>query len=302
MKYLKIALDWTPNTNHIGFFVALELGFYQDLGLKIALSHPEEDNYALTPAKKVEIGDAQLALCPLESIISYQTKQQPFDAVAIATLFQEDLSELVVLEDGPITRPKELDNRSYASYKARYEDEIIRQMIINDGGEGTIQVVYPDKLGIWETLLTQKYDATWIFSNWEGVQARTKGIQLRTFRLADYGIPYGYSPVIMASRKNVDNDPSAYTAFIKATKEGFLYAKKHPKEAIAILGPHVSEQDKDIDVLESQLETIPAYGSDSKWGTFERERVEQFLNWLKTMGLETAPLTFQHLIYSSFNI
>ncbi|MEM1260544.1 MAG: ABC transporter substrate-binding protein [Bacteroidota bacterium] len=301
MKTLKLALDWTPNTNHIGFFVAQELGFYEKWGLHVELLNPEDDNYTLTPAKKVENEIAHLALCPLESIISYQTKKQPFDSVAIATLFQEDLSEIVVLEDSPIQRPKELDGYSYASYKARYEDEIVRQMIKNDGGKGTIKLVYPDKLGIWETLLSKKYDATWIFSNWEGVQARGKGIKLRGFRLADYDIPYGYSPVIMASKKRVDYNPSIYTAFVNATKQGFLYAKHKPEEAVAILKPHVSKQDRDIDLLESQHRTIPAYGEDGNWGRITSQRVEQFLKWLKIRGLERTPLSWEHLIYSGID-
>ena len=298
MKTVKLALDWTPNTNHIGFFVAQELGFYEELGLQVELLNPEDDNYALTPAKKVEMGVADMALCPLESIISYQTKKQPFDAVAIATLFQEDLSEIVVLEDSPIERPKELDGHSYASYRARYEDEIVRQMMINDGGQGTIKLAYPDKLGIWETLLSKKYDATWIFSNWEGVQARSKGIKLRGFRLANYDIPYGYSPVIMASKKRVDENPSLYTTFIEGTRKGFLYSRQTPEKAVAILKPNVSEQDRDIDLLASQLETIPAYGNDMNWGRIASHRVEQFLHWLKSTGLETAPLSWEQLIYS----
>ena len=136
MRTFRLALDWTPNINHIGFFVAKELEFYDELGLKLELLNPEVDNYALTPAKKVEKGIADMALCPLESVISYRTKQHPFDAVAIATIFQEDLSAIVVLAESDSTRPKDLDGRSYASYKARYEDEIVKQMIINDGGNG----------------------------------------------------------------------------------------------------------------------------------------------------------------------
>jgi len=49
---------------------------------------------------------------------------------------------------------------TYASYQARYEDHIVKQMIRNDGGNGDIQITYPDKLGIWNTLLQGKVDAT----------------------------------------------------------------------------------------------------------------------------------------------
>ena len=44
MKKLRIALDWTPNVNHIGFFVAHELGFYQNLGIDFEFLNPKDDD------------------------------------------------------------------------------------------------------------------------------------------------------------------------------------------------------------------------------------------------------------------
>ena len=56
MTNLKLALDWTPNINHIGFFVAQEKGFYQAFDLAVELLDPALDNYQTTPAKKSRIG------------------------------------------------------------------------------------------------------------------------------------------------------------------------------------------------------------------------------------------------------
>lgn len=301
MKLLKLALDWTPNINHLGFFVAKALKFYDEVGLEVRLSDPSEDNYAVTPAKKVELEIADMALCPLESVLSYRSKQQPFDAVALATLFKEDLSAIVVLGDSKIQRPRDLDGRSYASYKARYEDEIVRQMIKNDGGKGQVELAYPDKLGIWETLQSGQYDATWIFLNWEGVQAEEKGLVLRKFRLVDYDIPYGYSPIILASQRQVEKDQLSYSAFLQATKKGFLYAKQNPEEAIKILAPLVAEQDRDIDLLRSQKITSASYGKEEDWGKMESHRVDLFLNWLKTRGLEKSWIRAEELVYKGLH-
>jgi len=33
---------------------------------------------------------------------------------------------------------------------------------------------------------------------WEGVDARIKGVELNAFKTASYGIPYGYTPVLVA--------------------------------------------------------------------------------------------------------
>ncbi|GMN06861.1 ABC transporter substrate-binding protein [Croceitalea sp. MTPC5] len=297
MKRMRMALDWTANTNHSGFYVAQKKGFYEEQGLEVELLTPDMDNYALTPAKKVELEMAELALCPFESIISYNTKMQKFHAVAIASIFREDISAIVALKDSGINSPKDLDDKVYASYNARYEDGIVKQMIKNDGGVGALELVNPKKLGIWETLLTGKYDATWIFMNWEGVHASSRKIALNTFKMADYAIPYGYSPVIMAGKNSVHSHESMYRSFLKATKKGFLYAKDNPDYAVDSIKPFLAKGDKDIDVLESQKFSNRYYGDETNWGILDKEEVKAFLNWLYETKFETAQLQYQDLVF-----
>ena len=143
MNKLKIALDWTPNVNHVGFFVAQEKGFYEEEEVDLTIISPLTDDYALTPAKKLELGQVDFALCPTESLISFRTKESPFSMVALATILQDDLSAIVTLSDSDIARPMALDGKIYSSYKARYEDQIVREMMKNDGGEGHLHCIYP---------------------------------------------------------------------------------------------------------------------------------------------------------------
>ena len=165
MTTLKVALDWTPNVNHIGLFVANEMSFYTEQQLDVHLISPLDDDYATTPGKKLETGGADFAIAPFETVISLNNKANTVAAIAIYAILQEDLSSIATLRSSGIDRPKALDGRVYASYKARYEDHIIQQMVKNDGGQGNLQLEYPDKLGIWNTLLQGKADATWIFDN-----------------------------------------------------------------------------------------------------------------------------------------
>jgi ABC-type nitrate/sulfonate/bicarbonate transport system substrate-binding protein len=91
-------------------------------------------------------------LPPFETVISLNNKKKLVDAIAVFAILQEDISSIVTLKTSNIQSPKRLDNKVYASYKARYEDHIVRQMIKNDGGKGTINISYLNKLGIWNTL------------------------------------------------------------------------------------------------------------------------------------------------------
>jgi ABC-type nitrate/sulfonate/bicarbonate transport system substrate-binding protein len=296
MKKIKVALDWTPNINHIGFFVAQEKQWFVDAGLDVKLLNPADDNYQVTPAKKVEQGLADFALSPTESVISYRTKATPFPMIAVAAVMQEDLSAIVVLENSEIQSPKELDGTTYASYQARYEDHIVKSMIKNDGGSGEIEIAYPQKLGIWNTLVDGTYDSTWVFMNWEGVEAEKAGIKLRSFKMSDYNIPYSYSPVIIANEKLFEEHLDVYIQCLSLVKAGYLFANSHPEEAAELLRPHLPEKDQSsIDVLRAIELTAPHYGGD-QWGMMDEKVIEDFLQWLRDRDLETSPLSASDII------
>lgn len=295
-KNFRLALDWTPNVNHIGFLIGLEKGYYEDLNINLDIIDPQADNYKETPAKKVELGKADAALCPTESLISYRSKKSPFPLKAVAAIYASDVSAICTLESSNINSPKELDDKIYASYQARYEDHIVRQMINNDGGNGDIQITYPDKLGIWNTLLKGKADATWIFTNWEGIQADSKKIGLNYFKMSDYNIPYSYSPVIAIDEDAFGLDKSLYRDFIKATKRGFLQAKNDPTDAAAILEKYVPDHDKDID-LESAVRFSADHIEDAKdWGKMRIDQVSAFLEWIHDNGLEKKRFTADEVV------
>ncbi len=299
MTELTLALDWTPNINHIGFFVAREKRIFQSHGLNVQLLDPAADNYQITPAKKVERGEADLALCPMESVISYRTKAEPFPLKAIAALLQEDLSAIAVGPDSDIRSPKDLDGKTYASYHARYEDAIVQQMIRNDGGRGDLRISYPDKLGIWDTILQGRADATWIFLNWEGVEAESRGVELNAFNLKDYGIPYSYSPVLAADENKLEAQGEALTRFLAASKQGFLFARAEPAEGAGLLAPFLPASDRHIDLDRSLAYSAPYFGDADKWGRMDPERVQVFLNWLKQHELESHPLQAAELVTNS---
>lgn len=69
-----LALDWTPNINHVGFFVAVSRGYFSANGLKVIINSPHADDYKATPAQKVANGTAQVAICPSESVVSYASQ------------------------------------------------------------------------------------------------------------------------------------------------------------------------------------------------------------------------------------
>lgn len=281
MQKLKIALDRTPNTNHTGLLVANELVFYKELDLDLSIISPANDAYFVTPAKKLELGEVDLAVVPTESLFSLLLKENKVLIKGIYAILQEDTSAIVTLKSSNINNPKDLDGKIYASFKARYEDKIVQQMVINDGGKGDFTITYPEKLGIWETILAKKSDASWIFKAWEGIEAQTQGLELNEFSLKDYGIPYGYSPLIIAKTELIDNNAQLLKNFVIATQKGYLFAQNNPEKAVEILSKYVPERDlANIDILKSQNYLNQFYGNEQIVGKMEAQVFQTFINWL----------------------
>ena len=286
MKKIKLALDWTPNINHIGFFVAKEKGFYKENDLKVEFLTPDLDDYLITPAKKVEMNISDFGLCPTESLISFRTKKNPFILKGLMTIFQEDVSAIATVESNNILRPKHLDGRSYASYKARYEDKIVKKMIINDGGIGNLKIFYPKRLGIWNTLIENKYDSTWIFINWEGVEASKKNINLELYKMSDFGIPYSYSPILFSSSDYINNNSNTVRKFIESSRKGYTYCYENMDEAVSILNKFVPITDKGIDLIECLKISIDHFGPRENFGKIDLKKIDIFLKWLKDNNID----------------
>lgn len=278
---IRLALDWTPNTNHTGFYVALATGAYRRVGLDVRFLLPDTDGYELTPAKRLTEGGADLAIAPSESVFSYQANGIPVKAVA--AVLARDASAIVTLKDSGLVRPGQLDGKVYASYAARYEDDIIRQMIRNDGGNGEFVSSQPARLAIWQALLAKEADATWIFLPWEGVEAEVQGIELNQFLLEDYAIPYGYSPVLIANSDWATQNADGLRQFLAATAEGFTFAAQNPDEAAQMLidtANHPTLNDHAFVKKSQQMVSDYYLNEAGQWGKMQQSVWESFTNFL----------------------
>lgn len=282
-----LALDWTPNTTHIGFFVAQALGAYREAGLALRLQTPQDDGYTLTPAVKVARGLAHFGLAPSETLLSFALQPDKPALRAVAAVLQQDTSAIAVPAAGPVLRPAQLDGRHYASYSARFEVAIVRALLRADGGRGDLVEVRPQRLSAPAMLDSGDADATWVFSHWEGLQALRSGRPLRQFRLGDYGLPYGYSPVLLARAAWLQAEPGLVAAFVQASARGWQFAAQQPQQAAALLqaeAAHPSLADSAF-VAESARLLAPAIlDAQGRWGSMALSRWVDFAQLLVRLG------------------
>jgi len=226
MRTVRLAPDWLPNTNHIGFYVAQAKGYYADEGLRLEI--PPFDGEAM-PNRKIVTGDTEFGLMPQQSILSMRARG--VDVVSVAALIQPNTTTLAVRAESGITRPRELARRRYASYGTEFEVAMVEEMIRADGGVGAPALVGAEKLDILPALFDGTIDIAWGFYAWEGMQAELAGHALRHFFVAQSGVPNEYFPLLFTIRDYANREPTLVRAFVRATGRGYEDAAVHPEEA-----------------------------------------------------------------------
>ena len=177
-------------------------------------------------------------------------------------------------------------------------------MVKTDGGnQQGVQIERSvGKLNMFDAVKSGRIDATWIFVPWEGVEAEFEGVKTKNFKLEDYGIPYGYSPVIA---RNAEKSPSdeVLRAFVQATREGYEHAMKNPDDVAKVL-KEICTPKRNDDFLRKSQQSINQYYSDGrgKLGSMEKSKWTVWLKWLREreMLIEDAPVTEEKIFTNEF--
>ena len=176
-----LALDWTPNTNHSGIFVALQKGYYQQNGIDLKLTPYSSSVY---PEQLVASGKAEFGISFPESVTTLRAQNTPI--VSIAAIIEHNTSALVTLKSSGLDSVAKLAGKRYAGFGAPYEQPVISEMLSCGGATNTSFQNVTTQLDPIAALKSGQFDFAWIYLGWEGIEAQRQGIALNTFPLVDY--------------------------------------------------------------------------------------------------------------------
>jgi ABC-type nitrate/sulfonate/bicarbonate transport system substrate-binding protein len=224
-----LALDWTPNTNHTGIYVALAQNWYRSEGIDLHLL-PYSAN--VSPDVLVSNGKADAGISFTEGIVTDAAVGQ--SVVSIAAIIQHNTSALVTLASSGLTRPRDLDGKIYGGFGAPYEQSVVSLVIQKDGGKGQFKNVTLS-VDAMQALESHRIDFVWVYEGWEVIQAQREGFRLNIFPITNYGIPDYYTPNIITSPAEIKQKPDLLHKFMLATACGYEYARTHPQQAAQML-------------------------------------------------------------------
>lgn len=282
---ITVVLDWTPNTNHTGIFVAQEKGYFKDAGLNVEVVQPPEDGATTLVAS----GKAQFGVSFQDSLAPAFVGDSPIPVTAVAAMLQHNTSGIISRANEGIDTPKGLEGKKYATWDMDIEKETIREVMKADGGNFDLVELIPSTVtDEVSALQSHSVDAIWIFYGWAGVACEVAGLDTDYFEFADIDPVFDYyTPVIIGNNNWLDENPETAKAFLDALSKGYTYAAENPKESADILMEAAPELKSNTELVYASQEYLSKeYIADAqKWGVFDADRWAGFFEWLNENNL-----------------
>ncbi|HIZ18848.1 MAG TPA: ABC transporter substrate-binding protein [Candidatus Olsenella stercoravium] len=275
---VSFVLDYTPNTNHTGLYVALDQGYFADEGLEVEIVQPPEDGAdALIGA-----GGANLGISYQDYIANNLASDQPMPYSAVAAVIQHNTSGIMSRAEDGITHPAAMEGHTYATWNMPVEQATVRQCVEADGGNwDNVELVPYETDDDVAGLRANMYDTVWVYEAWAVQNAIVQDVDVNYFSFISVDPVFDYyTPVIAANDDFAKENPEVVKAFLRAVKKGYEYAVENPDAAADILCAQVPELDSAL-VHQSQTYLADQYVADAEaWGVIDKDRWAAFYGWL----------------------
>lgn len=276
-KKVRIVLDWTPNTNHTGLYVAAEKGYFAEKGIDVEIMQPPEGGTEML----VGGGGAEFGVSFQDYIAPNYASDNPMPFTAVAAIIQHNTSGIISLKEKGIDKPSKLPGHTYATWDLPVEQAIINKIVSDDGGKFEDVTMIPSTVTDVVTALQTDVDAVWVYYAWDGIATKVKNLETNFLNFADYGIELDYySPLIIVNDDYAKSNTETVKKALEAIRQGYEFAIENPEEAAAILVKAAPELDEEI-VKESQKWLAGQCKAEvEQWGYIDQERWDAFYGWL----------------------
>ncbi|HIQ05908.1 MAG TPA: ABC transporter substrate-binding protein [Anaerolineae bacterium] len=277
-----VMLDWVPNTNHTGIYVAQAKGWYSEEGLDVEIIQPGETGVE----QVVATGSADFGISFEEQVTQARAEGVPI--VSIAAIIQHNTSGFAAPADRGIKSPKDFEGKKYGAFGSPIERAMLAQLMgCFDADVNKVEFVDVGWADFFTITERGDIDFAWIFYGWTGIEAKLRGKPIDILMLKDYSdcVPDYYTPVIITSEKMIAERPEIVRRFMRATSKGYSFAIGNPAESAQILLKAAPESNPKL-VKESQLWLSKQYQADAdRWGEQKLEVWERYANWMADAGL-----------------
>ena len=279
---ITLALDWYPNANHAGIYMARERGYFEQAGLDVEIFTPADPTTVL---QTVGAGRDTFGITYHFDVL--QARSQDVPVVSVAALVQHPLNSLMVLEESDIMSPADLAGMTVAIAGVPSDEAYLETILRHNGLSLDDVEVVNVGFDLMPAVMSGRADAAiGVYWTHETILAEREGTPVRYFRIEEHGVPDYYELVLVAGEDTIAEQQETVTAFLGALRQGYHDALDDLDTALELL---LAESPDLVEEVEREgLELLSPMWTDDgtvPFGAQAPERWEAYATWAVAAGL-----------------
>ena len=237
---INFLLDWKPQMEQAGFVVALEKGYYREVGLKVNFL---EGQGATTTAALVGTGQYPIGIASGGAVVIARSRGAK--PVSVALINQRSPTVIFALASTGIRTPSDLVGRSVALTKSGVKYDEYRALMAKLGIDRSSINEVDVRKAVVPSLMSGSVDAALGYTEDQPVLVELQGHEVVRIPMHRYGVNI-LSTNIVSNEDFVATQPDIIHRFVEASLKGWKRAVEYPDEAVMIYTSRYPESDENF--------------------------------------------------------
>lgn len=223
-----LQLPWTPGYQFVGYYVAVEQGYFRESGFDVELRH---QSGGMDSVDEVLAGRAQFGIAGAR-IANRFLRGDP--VLLLASVFQHAPDLVVAPESSGVRRLRDLVGKRVLMVPAGPGPVLSRMLAAEGVALADLVWVQRSPGLVADAFRDGVADACFGYGVRLPIELRDAGVPHVVFRASDYGEDF-YGDSLFAAREAVRRDPDRARAFRDACLRGWTHALEHPEETVSFM-------------------------------------------------------------------
>ncbi len=291
-----LTLDWYPNADHAGIYVAQERGLFEDAGLEVEIRQPSDPSAVL---QLVAAGRSEFGVSYENEVTAATARAVP--VTSVMAIMQEPLNSIISLKESGIESPEDLAGKKigYAgqTFGTAVVDTVLEEAGEDPGSVEKVNVGYDLRPALTSGRVDAIVDAYW---NIEAVELAQEGFETNVIKLPEVGVPNYNELVVATSDSYAEENPETVRGFVGALAEGHRIAAEDPAAARDALLAANEELDPEVATETLEL-TVPIFvGEGGRVGYQDPEEWRAYVDWAVENGVLPRPVEVNAAMTNEF--
>ncbi|OCL83822.1 ABC transporter substrate-binding protein [Arcobacter porcinus] len=279
LKKITLQLSWFDQFQFAGYYIAKEMGYYEELGLDVKIIPYE---YGINIPKLIDENIVDFSV-GRENLILEKTRYK--NITAIYAMFQASPLILLTTEKSGIDSIFKFKNKIIMATKDDENEISLKAMMVSNNVNLKSMKFVDHTHNIYD-LINNKIDIISAYTSKAPYILQKNNIKYNVFYPKDYGFDM-YSDFLITNINYARDDYKSVDSFRKASLKGWEYAYNNIEKSVDIILEKYNRQNLTKDELIYEAEELKylSYLNGSKLGEIKQDKVQRIFDLYNLLGL-----------------